>query len=360
MCMVTFDWEENDAVEKAKSFEKRRRLAWVIIEVTDACNFNCIWCYANSGYGTERKRTNMPLEKLKMLLGMLAEAGVRQITYSGGEPTIYPHIREAVGMAKEMGFIVHMNTNGFMFTRGFTRELKALGLTQIQTNIDSVNPGKHDYIRGMPGSFERAVKALKNASEAGITAVSQTVLTSLNEEEIFDIFAFARSLGLQRCRLWDMTPSEGTAKDNLGLAPSNYVKTLERLYEFNLELGLKSIESGEPFFPLDRKMSVPVTGGFCVSYFGACTTISPDGDALYCATHRKPLYNVFGSLDQTLDKFHKERLSEFVRMNIGIPDSCQGCQFSKRCVGGCIVKREANRRLKIRPCHLEKPILSSL
>ena len=360
MCMVTFDFEWNDAIEKAKSFEKRRRLAWVIIEVTDSCNFNCIWCYANSGNGIERRRTHMPLEKLEILLKMLADGGVRQITYSGGEPSIYPYIRKAVKMAKDMGFVVHMNTNGFVITRDFARELKNLGLSQIQTNIDSLNPIKHDYIRGTQGSFERAVKALKNGSEVGMTAVSQTVLTSLNEEEIFDIFAFARSMGIQRCRLWDMTPSEGMAKNNLSIAPSNYERTLEKLYEFTLGMGLKSIESGEPFFPLNRKLSVPVVGGFCVSYFGATTTISPHGDAFYCATYRKSMYNVFDQTDKPIDELHRKKLSEFISVNIKIPESCQGCQFLKKCMGGCVVKREANRRLNIRSCYMEKPILSSL
>lgn len=361
MCVVTFDFEENDAVEKAASFMKNRRLSWAIIEVTDSCNLNCIWCYANSGYGMDRQRKHMPFENLKKLLSGLSGAGVRQVTFSGGEPTIYPHIREAVKTAKDMGFVVHMNTNGILMTAEFAKELKDRGLSQIQTNIDSINPAKHDYIRGLQGSFQRAVLALKNAKEAGMTAVCQTVLTSMNEDEIIDIFRFARSLGVQRCRLWDMTPSEGTAISNVGIAPSNYAMTLERLYELSLGMGLKTIESGEPMFPLDRKMSVPVTGGFCVSYFGASTTVSVDGDAFYCATYRKPLYNVFAEPDQDIGELHRQKLAEFISVNIKPKDSCSGCQFIKKCAGGCIVKSEASlQNADVRHCHLEKPMLSSL
>jgi radical SAM protein with 4Fe4S-binding SPASM domain len=362
MCMVTFNWEEGDASEKIKNFKKRRTLSWVVIEVTEACNLNCIWCYANSGYGVKGKY--MPLEKLENLLKMLADAGVRQVTYSGGEPTIYPHIREAVKLAKDMGFVVHMNTNGFLFTRDLARELRKLGLSQIQTNIDSIDPKKHDYIRGRKGSFERSLKALRNAKEAGITAVSQTVLTRMNEDEIFDIFALSRSLGAQRCRLWDMTPADGKAKNSMEIAPTDYVKTLEKLYEFTLETGLKSIESGEPLFPLGRDLSVPVLGGFCISYFGAYTTVSSEGNALYCAAYRKPLYNVFEDAGMGIEETHRQRLSEFISNNIKIPDSCLSCKFSKTCLGGCIVRREANKGIDgactLNKVHLEKPILSSL
>lgn len=363
MCMVSFNWEESDSNEKAKNFKKKRALSWVVIEVTESCNLNCVWCYANSNSAFEMKRRHMPLDRLEKLLKMLSDAGVRQVTYSGGEPTVYPHIKQAVKTAKDMGLIVHMNTNGFLFTKELAGEMRKLGLTQIQTNIDSINPGKHDYIRGMPGSFEGSLKTLRNAIEAGITAVSQTVLTRMNENEILNIFSLARSLGVQRCRVWDMTPSEGTAKNNFAIAPTDYVKTLEKLYEFALETGLKSIESGEPLFPLGREISVHVTGGFCISYFGAYTTISVKGDAFYCAAYRKPLYNVFEHVEGFLEEFHRQKLAEFIKSNIEIPNSCKKCDFSKICAGGCIVRRDGNKGFDSacpEGVHLENPMLSSL
>lgn len=361
MCMVTFNWEESDANEKAESFRKRKRLSWAVIEVTEACNLNCAWCYANSG--ASANRMHMPIGMLESLLKRLSDAGVGQVTYSGGEPSVYPRIREAVGMAKDMGFVVHMNTNGFIFTKELARDLKSSGLSQIQTNIDSLKPERHDYIRGREGSFEGSARAIANAKEAGITPVSQTVLTRLNEKEIFGIFDFSRGLGAERCRVWDMAPSDGVAKSNSCIAPTDYVETLERLYEFALQKGLKGIESGEPLFPLGRRIKVPVTGGFCVSYFGAYTTISINGDAFYCAAYRKPLYNVF-SAEGPLDEIHRQRLGEFIKENVSLPDSCSRCGFAKICNGGCIVRRESNMGVdsacKHARNHLEKPMLRTL
>jgi len=360
--MVTFNWEEGDANEKVKNFKRKKALSWVVIELTEACNLNCIWCYANSG--NVIKGRYMPLEKLESILKMLADAGVRQITYSGGEPTIYPYIKEAVKLAKDLGFVVHMNTNGFLFTKSFAKELRKLGLSQIQTNIDSIDPKRHNYIRGREGSFERAVKALRNADRAGITAVSQTVLTRLNENEIFSIFVLSRSLGAKRCRVWDMTLSEGAGKSIAKIAPTDYIKTLEKLYEFALERGLKSIESGEPLFPLGRNLSVPVLGGFCISYFGAYTTISVEGNAFYCAAYRKPMYNIFEGKGIGIDELHRQKLLNFISKNLRIPDTCHGCEFSRICRGGCIVRREANKGVdgacSLGKTHLEKPILSTL
>src|SRR4030043_277677 len=87
MCVVTFDWEDSDAYEKVKFFMEKRKLAWAVVEVTNACNLNCLWCYANNGYKSHIAREHMPKKKVNHLLRTLSESGVRQITFSGGEPT---------------------------------------------------------------------------------------------------------------------------------------------------------------------------------------------------------------------------------------------------------------------------------
>lgn len=333
VCVVTFDWEDSDAAEKVKYFEKKKSIAWAVVELTESCNFKCMWCYASSGYS----KNYMSRENYKKLMKILADAGVIQVTLSGGEPTLYPHLKEAVKLAKDSGFIVHMNTNGFLFTKTLALELKKLGLSQVQTNIDSLDPKKHDYIRGRKGSFHRAVQALKNAKDAGMTCVSQTVLTKLNENEIFDIFRFARSFGIQRCRVWDITPS-GEAHGKMDLRPTNYIETLKRLDEFAYKLGAKHIESGDPLFPNSYKTKLNVSGGFCTGILGGFITISPNGDIFPCVTYRKFLYNIFKIEKNDLSEFHKFKLKELSQRNNKIMKRCKVCAFFNKCRGGCYTR----------------------
>lgn len=343
VCVVTFDWEENDAMEKVRHFKKKNSLVWAVIEVTNHCNLNCIWCYANSGNKESIKREHMNLNDLKKLVGILRDAGLKQITYSGGEPTVYPKIREAVKIAKDNDFVVHMNTNGFILTRSFARELKSFGLSQIQTNIDSVYPKKHDYLRGRKGSFSRAVTALKNARETGITCVSQTVLTRENEREIVKIFEFARSLGLQRCRVWDMMPSGGCALENFDIRPTNYIESLKELTRFVERTGGKHIESGEPFFPpLNYKTSLKVSHVPCVASHGVLVNFAYNGDVYYCVTQRKPMFNVFTDLDGRFDEFYEIKLREFLGL-AELNPRCRRCELFDKCKGGCYTRRSYSK-----------------
>jgi len=333
--MVTFDWRETDAKVKAKEFKKKRKITWAVVEVTEACNFNCKWCYARSG----RNANHMSKDNLRRVIEMLYEAGVKQITYSGGEPTLYPHIKYAVKLASEYGFVVHMNTNGYIFTKEFAKELKLAGLSQIQTNIDSISPEKHDEVRGKEGSFKRAILALKNAKEVGITPVSQTVLTKMNENEIFEIFKLGRSLGAERCRTWDMMPV-GYADGKIDLRPTNYIETLKKLDEFAYNNGAMHIESGEPFFPFDYETKLNVTNVPCVARAGLLINIAFNGDVYFCVTNREPMFNVFKDVkEEKLDEVYKKELNNFLN-SLNIPEKCRECKFSKICFGGCYTRRK--------------------
>lgn len=341
MCVVTFAWEENNAVEKVKKFNKSKSLVWAVLEVTNTCNLNCKWCYASSNIS--HKPEFMGIKEVDRLLKVLADSGLIQVTFSGGEPTLYPKIVDAVKKASDYGMIVHMNTNGYVLNSKFAKELFKVGLSQVQINIDSIDPEKHDMIRGRKNSFKRAVQALKAAVETGITAVSQTVITKENENEVFEIFKLARSIGVQRCRVWDMMPV-GCGKDVFDIKPHDFIDILKKLDKFVYESGGKSVESGDPLFPGDYKTKLDVFGGFCAAIRGGFTVISVKGDMYMCATQRKPLFNIFDFINKngTAPKdFYRVKLKEYIQ-SIKIPSECSDCIFSEKCRGGCPTRREYN------------------
>lgn len=351
MCSITFDWEENDAMEKVKRFESKRRewfgeLLWITAEFTELCNHKCIYCYANSG--PEPNYRIVDKKDMEEMINYLSDQGIKQLTCSGGEPLLYPFIEDAVKLAKDRGMIVHMITNGYFLTRRRTQKLYKLGLTQVQINLDSVDPKKHDMMRGKKGSFDHAVQALKNAREAGMTCTTQTVLTKLNENEVIDIFKFARRLGIQRCRVWDIVPSEGRALDNIHLKPSrNYIETIREITEFAQKTGAVNIESGDPLFHSGIEDRIPVTLGYCPYSIGIVSSLSVKGDSYFCCTYRKkPMYNIFDVMrrGENLKRIHREALEVFLKEKqmLRLPDECKKCGFIRTCKGGCHMRRGFN------------------
>jgi len=336
MCLVTFDWNKNDAVEKFKKYEKQKTASWAVVELTNLCNFRCMWCYA--GINNNYKPEHMKKSDAKKLIKILADSGIKQITCSGGEPTLYPDLTDFVKECSDYEIITHLNTNGFLLSKEFASELKDAGLSQVQTNIDSISPREHDKVRGKSGSFDQALKAIRNAKELGLTVVSQTVLTKNNEKEIFDIMRIGRRLGIQRFRVWDMT-GEGDAKDKMNLVPTNYVKSLQEISKFAEQNGAINIESCDPLFPLDFRTDLSCSGMGCVAVRGLLMHISHLGDVFYCATHRKRLYNIFKEgRNGKIGIFHKEIVDNYIN-GIKISRKCVHCRYFSKCRGGCNTRR---------------------
>ena len=338
MCCITFNWKEGNTRGKFDHFRSTGSVAWAVIELTDFCNFNCEWCYAGAGYASGSERRHMPLGDLKLLIDTLADSGTRQVTYSGGEPMMYPYLREAISYAHDRGLHVHMNTNAYLLTKEKMKELMELGLSQIETNIDSVTPERHDRVRGMPGSFSKSMEAVRNAADLGMVCVVQTVMTRENEHEIIDIARLARDAGAQRYRLWDVMLS-GHAHGRKDMRPTRYVEIVKSLAEFAASAGAWSLESGEPLFPLEHEVGMDVIDFPCVCACGLLMNISAAGDAYFCCTYREPLYNVFDALarGEKLREYHASRLAEFLTRK-GVPEKCASCRLFEKCRGGCLTR----------------------
>ncbi len=206
MCLVTYSWEKTDSIEKVNEYERKNMPSWGVIEVTEACNFKCVWCYVSETNNKVKPR-HMEKEVLFKAVDVLAKSGIKQITFSGGETLMYPYLYDAVGYASQKGLIVHVNSNGYFLTREMAKKLSKLGLSQIEMNIESLNPETHDFLRGHRDSLKRVLKAFEYALESGITCVAMTVMGERNVKEIPDIIKFIRSKGIQRYRVGDVVQS---------------------------------------------------------------------------------------------------------------------------------------------------------
>lgn len=97
------------------------------------CNYCCKFCYMKNldlGFTDIMKARNI-LEKLAFL-------GMEKVNFVGGEPMLYPLINDIIRMAKEMGFIVCITTNGSLLNE---RSIKYMApyVDWIGISIDSNN-----------------------------------------------------------------------------------------------------------------------------------------------------------------------------------------------------------------------------
>jgi len=103
---IRLDREESRRLG-VKKFPKDTPPEVVHLEISNRCNLNCDYCYCGDKSNHELKTAQW----LKIIKG-LAESGVFQITYGGGEPTMREDLGELAEYAKSIGLTLCMTSNG--------------------------------------------------------------------------------------------------------------------------------------------------------------------------------------------------------------------------------------------------------
>lgn len=134
-------------------------LAKLYIEVTTACNLDCVMCVRRVW---QEPLGTMPLATFAGLMDQLAAfPSPPTIHLSGyGEPMAHPHFLELVRLAKATGARVEMTTNGTLLDAAKTQALIDLDLDRLVVSVDGATPAHYEEIREH-GSFGRVIANLR-------------------------------------------------------------------------------------------------------------------------------------------------------------------------------------------------------
>lgn len=177
--------EKPQVLEKILKIAERHSqgIATPIIDIaySYACDLSCDHCTAWRGRwirrGGARKLTPADLRRFSDEAHAL---GLCQFCLSGGEPTILKDLDEVILALQPDKFHLTMSTHGHFLTKDKCRHLKALGLDKVKISLDDFDPKLHDANRHHEGAYQKAITAMSNAQEAGLSVVVQTVVTHEN------------------------------------------------------------------------------------------------------------------------------------------------------------------------------------
>ena len=142
------------------------------LQLTNGCNLRCSFCYASSG---KRYPEELTLPDWLRTMELLASAGVCSVTLTGGEPTIADGFRRILVAAGAYFVNVDVFTNGLHWTEEARSLAGALGNVRCQVSIDG-SRARHDEVRGRVGSYDSAVRSVRELSRAGVpVSVAMTV-----------------------------------------------------------------------------------------------------------------------------------------------------------------------------------------
>lgn len=318
---------------RQKKFEISKKWyppASVFWDITRNCNLKCLHCYNFHRYD---HYSELSTEEAKRVLEEMSVYGVESISFSGGEPLMRDDFPEIVLHAAGLNFkSVNVATNGTLIDRDIARQLN-LEKVEVQISIDGDTAEVHDSLRGIKGSFDKAVDGIKLLMEEGINTSVCTTATKLNVDRIPNIIQLMKDLDVKNYRVQGVVPM-GRGKKNekeLKLPPEKMKKLVE--YLENREIHVSSFN-----FTLKPPPSDPVD--FCGS--GACSaasascSITAEGNVVPCTYFwglngenlRDHTFQWIWENSPLLNYFRSISLNE-------VKGICRECKWLSLCHGGC-------------------------
>ncbi len=293
--------------------------------ITQACDLHCKHCYDRS------ERSPLTLEKgLAILDDLRAFCRSRQVkgqvSFSGGNPLLYPHFTELYRAATERGFGTAVLGNPA--PRGRIEELLEIQRPNFfQVSLEGL-PDHNDAIRG-PGHFERVMEFLGVLRELRIYSMVMLTLTRDNLDQVLPLAEVLR--GRTDSFTFNRLSQVGEGAKLQLPSPEAYSAFLEaylKAEETNPILALKDNlinilyhrQGGDPFGGC--------TGFGCGAAFNFLTVL-PDGEVHACRKFPSLIGNVSG---QSLGEIYESEAAQRYRAGT---TACRPCPIRPVC-GGCL------------------------
>ena len=161
---------------------------------TMRCNLRCEMCSVDGMMMDDIPE--LELGDYEQIARQGATLGAVAVSFLGGEPLMYEHLEPLVGIFKKHHFYTYMVSNGLLATRKRLKALKRAGLDYISFSVDSMDGQRHNSIRGMPGLFDKTLRACATAREEGLTTGLSTVFFPGKLEQALEVVEHCARNGL--------------------------------------------------------------------------------------------------------------------------------------------------------------------
>lgn len=161
-------------------FDQRAFL--VFWEITRACALACGHCRAEAQ--SHRHPLELSSAEASRLIAQLAAWKPPMLILTGGDPLMRRDVLDLIREATAQGLHVGLSpaATARLLSMDFA-ELKDAGVRRMSLSLDGATRATHDLFRGVPGTFDRTLEAVRRAHDAGLSLQINTTLTRANLQE---------------------------------------------------------------------------------------------------------------------------------------------------------------------------------
>lgn len=304
----------------------------VLAELTHRCPLQCPYC--SNPVELETSRAELTTAEWCRVLGEMAELGVLQIHFSGGEPLVRKDLEQMVAHATEVGLYSNLITSAVMLTRERLSRLYDAGLSHVQISFQGAESTVADRVGGFAKGHAKKLEAARWTRELGLPLTVNAVMHRQNLHQLAGIIEMSVELGADRLEVANVQYYGWALKNRAALMPTRaqLEETTRIVEEAQARLqGVLAIDYVMPdYYALRPKQCM---GGWGRQFFN----ISPSGKVLPCHAAETITGLEFASVrDHSLEWiWHNAEALNRYRGTDWMPEPCKSCDFKEVDFGGC-------------------------
>lgn len=211
------DAEINAPVEYSDVFEGEYSLTRVHVDISSRCNENCVHCYIP----VECKRGMMDEDMFNKVLNQCLDMKIINITLSGGEPMLNPHLKSFLIKCHEANLSVNILSNLTCLSDELLDVIASNPLICIQTSVYAMDADVHDSIAQHKGSFQKTISAIRELHKRNVPMQINCPIMKQNLHCYRDVLEFAKALNIEASSDYTLFGCYDSSGINLGCRITN-------------------------------------------------------------------------------------------------------------------------------------------
>jgi pyrroloquinoline quinone biosynthesis protein E len=271
--------------------------------------------------------------------------GVEKVVFTGGEPLVYPNLREVISAAAQAGIEPTLYTTGILddllnpINGDHAADLVRLGIRRFIFSVYSGSAAIHESITRY-GTFAPTLAAIRSAVATGVPVEMHFVAMRSNFRHLPDVVALAEGLGAARVSVLRFVPQGRGVRIQAseGLSPSELTELAEMIERSRYRHPAVKIRAGSP-------LNVLGIGHTPCNAAQDVLIINHRGEIFPCDAFKNVSFTEpqFGSVLQNAlkDVWEKSLYLNAVRSHLDrhTGDSCDACKRFDGCRTGCLAQK---------------------
>jgi SynChlorMet cassette radical SAM/SPASM protein ScmF len=311
--------------------------------LTGDCNMACRHCWIAPDFlNADQSEQAIPFDLFKRIVEEAREIGLTAVKLTGGEPCIHPEIIPILRFIRDERLRLTLESNGVAITPHIADLIKSCKNHFVSVSVDGLKTN-HEWMRGVPGSFERASQGVRTLVETGIHPQVIMAVAGRNKNEIADLARYAKDLGAGSVKYNFVTPTaRGAVMDREGATvpvPEQIELSKWIQQDLRKEIGIPLMTNlPMAFNSLSSLFGPKGTCGSCGIF--TILGVLHDGTYAICGIGKSVPELCFGTAqtDRIRDVWEHAAALQEIREHLpgDLKGICSRCFMKQVCLGHCV------------------------